>query len=143
VVNILASTIATAVAIDVWGARGAGIAAAAMTVILITFGEVLPKSVAAYRADAAASIVVGPIALLTKLLSPVTFLLTATSNAAIRLLGGSGAGRPGVTPEEIRSRGRLGQEQGVLDEREHDVIVGVCEFGEKTVGEIVVPEVDI
>src|SRR5690606_34718214 len=44
IVNILASTVATAAAIDLWGARGAGIAAAAMTVIIITFGEVLPKS---------------------------------------------------------------------------------------------------
>nr|MBO2477332.1 hypothetical protein [Bacillota bacterium] len=143
VVNILASTIATAVAIDLWGARGAGIAAAAMTVILITFGEVLPKSVAAYRADAAASIVVGPIALLTKLLSPVTFLLTAASNAAIRLLGGNPADKPRVTPEEIRTMVSLGQEQGVLDEQEHDLIHRVFEFGEKTVGEIMVPKVDI
>ncbi len=143
IVNITASTIATAVAIDLWGARGAGIAAAAMTVIVLIFGEVLPKSIAAYRADSTANIVGGPIAFLTKLLAPVTYLLNAVSNGIIRLMGGNPAEKPRVTPEEIRTLVNLGQEQGVLDEQEHDLIHRVFQFGETTVGEIMVPKVDI
>jgi len=142
-VNILASTIATAVAIDLWGPAGAGYAAAAMTVIILVFGEVLPKSVATYHADRAATIVGGPIAFLTKVASPVTFLLNALSNAVIRLMGGDPSAKPRVTPEEIRTMVSLGQEQGVLDEQEHDLIHRVFEFGETTVGEIMVPKVDI
>ncbi|OUN00586.1 MAG: hypothetical protein BAA04_02160 [Firmicutes bacterium ZCTH02-B6] len=143
VVNIVASTIATAVAIDLWGARGAGIAAAAMTVIVLIFGEVLPKSVAAHYAAETASLVSGPIGFLTKVLSPVTFLLNAASNGVLRLLGGNPADKPRVTPEEIRTMVSLGQEQGVLDEHEHELIDRVFEFGETTVGEIMVPKVDI
>ncbi|HEY8416807.1 MAG TPA: hemolysin family protein [Limnochordales bacterium] len=142
-VNILASTIATAVAIDLWGPAGTGYAAAAMTVIILVFGEVLPKSVAAYHADTAATVVGGPVALLTKLASPVTSLLNALSNGVIRLLGGDPAAKPRVTPEEIRTMVSLGQEQGVLDAQEHDLIHRVFEFGETTVGEIMVPKVDI
>jgi len=62
IVNIAASTIATAVAIEVWGTRGATIAGVAMTVIILIFGEVLPKSVASYHAVTAATVVGRPIA---------------------------------------------------------------------------------
>ncbi|MFS8543176.1 MAG: CNNM domain-containing protein [Limnochordales bacterium] len=143
IVNIAASTIATAVAIDLWGARGATIAAIGMTIIVLVFGEVLPKSIASHRAVPVATAVGGPIAFLAKVLTPVTFLLNALSSGIIRLLGGDPSAKPTVTPEEIRTIVSLGQEQGVLDEQEHDLIHRVFEFGETTVGEIMVPKVDI
>src|SRR5690606_7189088 len=79
VVNIVASTIATALAIDLWGPVGAGISAAVMTLTILVFGEILPKSLTTYYVEPVAFFVARPIFFLTKVLSPVIAVFNAFS----------------------------------------------------------------
>ncbi|MBO8142366.1 MAG: HlyC/CorC family transporter [Firmicutes bacterium] len=142
-VNIVASAVATAFAIKLWGPQGTGIAAAAMTVLILVFGEAVPKSIATQYAETVAYAVGRPIGALTALLAPLAALLDVISSLAIRLMGGRRPPQTTVTTEEIRTIVNIGQEQGVLDAQEHDLIHRVFEFGETTVGEIMVPKVDM
>lgn len=142
VVNILASTIATAVAIDLWGGVGAGIAAAFMTLMILVFGEIVPKSIAMHYVESVALIVSRPISLLTKLLSPVIRVFNSLSGLIVRWFGGESSSSA-VTEDEIRTIIAMGQEHGVLEKHEHDIIRSVFHFGETTAEEVMVPRVDI
>src|SRR5690606_40623983 len=93
VVNISASALATVIAIRVWGPPGAGIATAFMTVTVITFGEIIPKSLAARFADPLALRIAPLINGLTVVLGPVaarseehTSELQSRENLVCRLL---------------------------------------------------------
>lgn len=77
IVNIMASSVATALAIDIWGSVGAGIAAGVMTIVILTFGEILPKSLATTFADSFAPRVAPVVAFLTRILSPIVVLFNA------------------------------------------------------------------
>lgn len=142
VVNIVASTIATAVAIDIWGPVGAGISAAFMTLMILTFGEILPKSIATYYVETVSLLVARPIFLLTRVLSPVIAVFNGLFGLIVRWFGGERSSAT-VTEDEIRTIIALGQEHGVLEKHEHDIIRSVFHFGETTAEEVMVPRVDI
>lgn len=143
IVNIMASSVATALAIDIWGSVGAGIAAGVMTIVILTFGEILPKSLATTFADSFAPRVAPVVAFLTRILSPIVVLFNALSNLVAKWFGGNQQTTARVTEEEIQTLINLGQEEGVLDEHEHSLIRSVFDFGETTAEEIMVPRIDI
>ncbi|MFS8583161.1 MAG: DUF21 domain-containing protein, partial [Limnochordales bacterium] len=114
VVNISASALATVIAIRLWGPPGAGIATAFMTVTVITFGEIIPKSLAARFADSLALRIAPLINGLTVVLGPVAALFDGLASLAARLVGGQADGEAQLTEQEIHTLIRLGQEEGVL-----------------------------
>lgn len=143
IVNILASSVATALAIQIWGSMGAGISAFIMTLVILTFGEILPKSLATRFADTVAMRVAPIISFLTRILTPIVAMFNVLSNAAAKLLGGDAEPASRVTEEEIQTLISLGQEEGVLDEHEHTLLRSVFDFGETTAEEVMVPRIDI
>src|SRR5690606_14973404 len=118
---------------------GAGIAAGVMTIVILTFGEILPKSLATTLADSFAPRVAPVVAFLTRILSPIVVLFNALSNLVAKWFGGNQQTTARVTEEEIQTLINLGQEEGVLDEHEHSLIRSVFDFGETTAEEIMVP----
>lgn len=143
IVNISASALATVLAINLWGAAGPGIATAVMTVSIITFGEIIPKSLATRFADAVAPRVAPIIQFLTRVLGPVATLFDALSNFVARLVGGGEGTDNQLTEQELQTLIQMGQEEGVLDEYEHSLIRSVFDFGDTTAEEIMVPRIDI
>lgn len=141
-VNIVSSTLATALAIQILGPIGTGVAAAVMTVVVLIFGEILPKSAAAHYAEPIAFRVSSLISILARILSPVSYVFDKLSKFFLGLFGGRNE-TARVTEEEIRTLITLGQEEGVLDEQEHDWIHSVFHFGETTAEEVMVPRIDI
>lgn len=142
VVNVSASTIATALAINVWGPVGAGISAVFMTLAILIFGEIIPKSLTTYYVEPVAFFVARPILFFSKLFSPVITVFGGLSRLLVRRLGG-GRATAQVTEEDIRTLIALGQEEGVLDEHEHELLRSVFHFGETTAEEVMVPRMDI
>lgn len=143
IVNILASSVATALAIKLWGSVGTGIAAGVMTIVILTFCEILPKSLATRFADSLAMHVGPIIAFLTRLLAPIVFLFNRLSNFLARLIGGDAEPISRVTEEEIQTLINLGQEEGVLDDHEHSLLRSIFDFNDTTAEEIMVPRIDI
>ncbi|MBE3576955.1 MAG: HlyC/CorC family transporter [Limnochordales bacterium] len=146
-VNIAASALATDAALRLFGPAGTGIATAAMTVLIITFGEVLPKTLAVHYSEVIAFFVAPLVRAVMWLLAPLVWFFTALGNAAVRLVGKRGAesSHPNhpVTLGEIRTIVSVGGETGALDEEQESMLTGVVDLEETEVQQIFVPRTRI
>ncbi len=143
VVNIGATALATSLAIDLFGATGAGIATGVMTVLILVFGEITPKTLAARRSEAYSLSVSPYINGLGIILSPVIRVLNLITNMLVKLLGGAVPESQQVTEEEIRMLVNVGQEEGLIGSDEREMIDSIFEFDDTLVREIMVPRIDI
>ena len=142
VVNIAASSLATKVALDMWGDAGLGLATGAMTLIILIFGEVVPKNIGAINANTWSMVVAPPLKLLAIILTPIVWVLSEISRLAGKL-SRSEDGDPFITEDELKILVNAGQEEGILDESETEMINSIFEFDETTVKEIMVPRIDM
>lgn len=144
VANIFASSLATAIAIKAFSDRGVGIATAIMTVLIIIFAEITPKSLAAQNSEKVSLKVVGPISLLITILRPVVAITTYIANGLITILGGkANKNQPYITEDELKTIVDVSEEEGVLEVEEKEMIYNVFEFGDLQVKDVMVQRVDI
>jgi CBS domain containing-hemolysin-like protein len=111
-----------------------------LSVILLIAAEVTPKTLAITHAERVALLAAGPVDRLASFLSPILWAVTLVSRA---LTGGRAARAPYLTEEELISMLHVSEEQGVIEEQEHQMIHGIIEIGDKTVREIMIPRTDI
>ncbi len=143
VVNILAASIATIVAVDLWGDAGVAIATAGLTIIVLIFGEITPKTLAALRPEMIAYPASHILQLLMKLLAPVVWLTGAISNGLLRLMGvdPKQRGSDSLSTEELRSVVReAGQE---LPGNRQDMLLGILDLEKVTVNDIMIPRNEV
>ena len=140
VVNLSASSIATVMATVLLGASGAAVSTIVMTVLVLTFGEVLPKSYAKEHSDALVLRMAGPLNLVMLVLTPFSWLFTKLQRLAKPKRAGE---EPSVTEQELKTIIQNSEVEGVLDERESDIIQSALDFNDTTVQEILVPRVDM
>ncbi|HXF81614.1 MAG TPA: hemolysin family protein [bacterium] len=145
IVNVAATVLATAIFVSLWGPqRGSLYALIGMTLLLLVVGEITPKTFAAKYADRLAMWVSRPVRALTVALSPVVRLLSLLSNVLLRPLGGRvDLASPLVTEEEIRLLVKMGEEEGVIQEDEREMIHSIFEFGDTVAREVMVPRIDM
>jgi putative hemolysin len=144
IVNIGASALATALAISFFGNNGVVIATAAMTVLVLIFGEITPKALAAENSEKISRKVSKPISFIVILLKPIVSVFIAISNVLIRLLGGKKREkRPFVTGEELKTIVRVGHKEGVFKVEEKQMIYNVLEFGDLHVRDVMLPRTDV
>ena len=143
VVNIGATALATALAINAWGDKGAGVATIVMTVLVLVFGEITPKTLAARNPENFALKASRYINLLGIIISPLVRVINVFTNGIVRILGGKQPDNPMVTEEEIRMLVNVGQEEGLIDPVEREMIDSIFEFTDTLVHEIMVPRIDV
>ncbi|MGC8121288.1 HlyC/CorC family transporter [Marinobacter sp. VGCF2001] len=142
-VNIFASSIATVIAIRLWGDAGIAIATALLTIVILIFAEVTPKTLAALFPEKIAfpaSFVLGP---LLKLLYPLVWAVNLFTTGILRLLGVSSAraSEDHLSREELRT---VVNEAGALIPARHkDMLVGILDLENVTVNDIMVPRNDV
>lgn len=143
-VNIAAASIATSLAINVFGSKGIGIAIGIMTFLVLVFGEITPKGFAMRNAERISLKIARPIEILVRILYPVVKVLTILTNPIIKAVGGEVKKLgPLVTEGEIKMLIDVGEEEGVIEKGEKEMIEGIFEFGETTVKEVLVPRIDM
>ena len=144
VVNIGASALATALAIDILGNSGVGIATGIMTVLVLIFGEITPKSLAAKNNERISLLVAKPLQYITIILNPIVIVLTHITNFLIQLFGGSITTKdPFITEEELRTIVDVSHEEGVLEFEERKMIHNVFEFSDTQVKEVMTQRTDV
>lgn len=144
IVNISASAIATKIATDVFQDAGVGIATGVMTLLILVFGEVIPKNVAAAHAESWAMVIAPLIRVVSFVLTPLVFLLTKLSDFVVKFSKKyEDEDVPTITEDEFKLLVDVGQEEGVFDESESEMINSIMEFDEIVVKEIMVPRIDI
>lgn len=137
-VNIAATSLATAVAINLYGSTGVGIATGIMTFLILVFGEIIPKSVATRNNLLIAKIVILPIYWIYLLFYPFIKLMDF-----IPLLTGKMEKIPTVTEEELLTYVEVGEEEGEIRREERELIRNVFEFDDIYSSEIMIPRRDM
>lgn len=132
--NIMLPTLVTMIAIE----RGwkVGVATGILTAIIIVFGEVLPKTIAATFADRVAYIVAPPIRLLVKILTPLTAILASFTNIFIRIISKGTVTEATLTKEDLKSMVDLASIEGTFEQDETLRIKGILDFPDKDVSDV-------
>lgn len=143
VVNILAASIATVIAVNLWGDAGVAIATTGLTIALLIFGEITPKTFAALRPESIAFPASRLLSLLMALLYPVVWLTSAISNGLLRLLGVNPKERASeaLSTEELRSVVREAGDD--LPEQRQDMLLGILDLENVTVNDVMIPRNEI
>lgn len=144
IVNISASSLATILATKHFGNAGAGAATGILTLLILIFGEITPKTCATLRAEKMALRYAKSIYSLMVLFTPLIFILDHLSGAILRLMGIDPDKRDdSITEEDLRTIVEAGREDGVLETEEHKMINNVFDFGDHQAKDIMVPRVDM
>lgn len=143
-VNIGASSLATMLATKILGDAGVGLATGIMTLLVLIFGEITPKSMSAQNASKMALLVARPISIIVTIFSPVVKVLMFVTNGIIRILGGSpDETKPFITADELKTIVTVSHEEGVLHEEEKQMIYNVFDFGSTSAKDIMIPRTDM
>lgn len=142
IVNIASTSISTVLFTDLFGAKGVGIATVVMTVVVLIFGEILPKTFAKENSEKCAYFFAGPLSALIVLFTPLSFIFSAIKNIVSKLYASSEK-TPSVTEDELKCIIDEIEEEGVLEESESDLVRSALDFDETIVSEILTPRVKI
>jgi CBS domain containing-hemolysin-like protein len=142
-VSVGGSALATGIAEDLGIPHGVAISAGAMTLGVLLFGEVIPKTFAKQHAMAVSRFVIPFVYLLCVLLYPFASVLTFVSHKVIGRFFVGTANAPSTSEEEIEYLINLGTREGVLDEVKEELLNSVLEFADRLVKEIMVPRTKV
>lgn len=142
VVNLGCSSIATVLCLRLFGDIGSAVATGATTLLVLTFGEVIPKCLAKEHCDSFSIAAAGFLKGITILLSPLVFVFMKLKAIALKIAGSSGDA-PSVTENELKYIVESIEEEGVLEESESEMVRSALDFDETTAEEILTPRVDV
>ncbi len=142
VVNIAAASTATVLATRIFGGSGIAIATAVTTVVILVFGEVLPKSIAKENAESVTLSLCGLLSVFIFILTPLALLFVKLQELVSKLYG-SKVNHPLVTEQELLNIIETIEEEGVLNEQRSELMQSALSFDSTTVQEILTPRVDI
>lgn len=144
IVNLSASSITTSLAIKLFGSVGAGIATGILTVLILIFGEISPKTLATLHAEKLAMAYSGAIQLLMTVLTPVIFIINSLSMMFLRLLRvDANKNRNTMTEEELKTIVDVSHESGVIETGEREMIHNVFDFSDAQAKEVMTPRIDM
>lgn len=144
IVNIGASSIATILAIDIFGDLGSGIATGVLTIVILIFGEVSPKTMATIKADSFSLAIAGIIDVLMIILTPVIFIINQLASGVLFLLRvDPKQAETAMTEDEIRTIVDESQESGAIEDEEREMIHNVFDFGDSLAKEVMIPRIDM
>ncbi|WP_310605019.1 HlyC/CorC family transporter [Anaerosporobacter sp.] len=144
IVNLSASSLATSFALNRFGSVGAGIATGILTIMILIFGEITPKTLATLNAEKLSLRYAGAIYFLTQLLTPVIFIVNHISLFLLRLLRvDPNAKVSAITENELRTIVDVSHEEGVIESEERRMITNVVDFGDSLAKDVMVPRIDM
>ena len=152
VVNLSASSISTTFAYRICDQLGmshntslaAGIATGVITILVLIFGEITPKSLATVYAEKLALAYCNIIYFLTQLLTPFVFIVNIISKGILKIFKLDLSIRPAqMTEDELMTIFDVSHEEGVIESEEHEMITNIVEFGDPLVKDVMVPRMDV
>jgi len=142
-VNTGAAALGTLMAVSLLGTeRGAIAATIGVTLLLLVFGEIIPKTLATRMREGMALLYIHPLRAISWLLWPFTAVLARIGAGLAKLLGAPPP-RELVSEEEIRTLISMGREEGVVEESEAQMVEKIFRFGDLQVGQIMSPRTEI
>jgi len=139
-VNIGASALATSIAMEFFGSYGVAIATGVMTFLILTFAEIMPKTIAVHHAERISIIVSKPIKVMAYFFMPFIKVVSAVTGTFERFMGMAPYKRRVLTEEEVETMLDIGEEEGAIEEDEKEMMMGVLKLDEIRVRNVMTPK---
>ena len=144
VVNLSASSLATTLTMRLFGNAAVSISTGIITLLVLIFGEITPKTLASVHGEGLALAYAKPIYILMTIMTPVIFLMNHISGGVLRLLGTDPHAKSStITEHELRTLVNVGHEEGVIKTEERQMINNVFDFDDSRAEDIMVPRIDV
>jgi putative hemolysin len=144
IVNIAASSLATVIATKIFKNSGIAISTGIMTILVLIFGEITPKSIAKQKSEQVSLMVTKPIKFTVIIFRPFVYIFTNISRVFIKLFGADpDATEPFITEEELKTMVDVSEESGVLENIEKEMIFNIFDFADLQIKDVMVQRVDI
>ena len=144
VVNLSLSSMATILATRLLGDAGAGIATGVVTLFVLVFGEISPKTIATIYSEKMALFYAGPVKAIMAVLTPVIYAINQLSGGFLFLLRiDPDAKAESITESELRTMVDVSHEEGVIESEERKMINNVFDFGDSCTKDIMIPRIDM
>lgn len=144
IVNISASSLVTIFVQNLFGNWAVSIGTGVLTVLVLIFGEIAPKTAATTYADTLAMFYAKPIWILMVILTPVIFIINKLAAGVMRIFGLKGDVRENTfTEEELRTIMTVSHEEGVIEKEEREMINNVFDFGDAEAKDVMIPRIDM
>ena len=144
IVNLSASSLMTVIVTKAFGDRFVGIATGVLTLLVLLFGEITPKTTATLYAETIALRFAKPIYALMQVLTPVIFIVNKMSLAVLMVLHiDPNKKQDAITEDELRTIVEVSHEEGVIESDEKKMIYNVFDFGDTVAKDIMVPRIDM
>ena len=143
IVNISASSLTTTLVIRGFGNAAVGIATGVLTLFVLLFGEIVPKTWAMYNNEKLALMYSPVIYILMQVLTPVIFIIDIISGAILRLLHINPNQKTTMTESELKTYVDVSHEDGVIEQEEKKLIYNVFDFSDSVAKDIMIPRIDM
>ena len=144
VVNLSASSMLTVLVTEIFGNRAAGAATGVLTILILIFGEITPKTMASLEAERYSLRVAHLIFLLMTVLTPAIFLVNQMSNVVLKIMRvDPNKKNDDMTEDELRTIVDVGHEKGVIQSEEREMINNVFDLGDSVARDVMVPRIDM
>ncbi|MBO4394841.1 MAG: HlyC/CorC family transporter [Eubacterium sp.] len=152
VVNLTASALTTSLSIRICeriglgenAGYGVGIATGVLTFLILIFGEITPKQLAAKKSEKITLRYARVIHFFTWFLTPLIFIVNQISRLILKIFGVDWSGKgETITEDELRTIVDVSHEEGVLETEEHQMITNIVDFGDSLVKDVMIPRMDI
>ena len=144
IVNISASSLSTIVVTRAFGDMYVGVGTGILTLLVLIFGEITPKTSATLYSETMALRFAKPIYMIMQVLTPVIFIVDKLSQGVLRLLHvDPNKKQDAITEDELRTIVEVSHEEGVIESDEKKMIYNVFDFGDSVAKDIMVPRIDM
>ena len=144
IVNISASSLATILVTRAFGDMYVGVGTGILTLLVLIFGEITPKTSATLYSETMALRFAKPIYMIMQVLTPVIFIVDKLSQGVLRLLHvDPNKKQDAITEDELRTIVEVSPEEGVIESDEKKMIYNVFDFGDSVAKDIMVPRIDM
>ena len=143
IVNLAASALVTVYVTGAFGSAFIGFGTGVLTLLVLMFGEILPKTIAKVNAEKLALSYAGAILFLMYVLSPIIWIVNHLAGAMLSLLKVDPKARESMTETELKTYVDLGHEDGVIETDEKKMINNVFDFSDSVARDIMIPRIDM
>ncbi|HAH75316.1 MAG TPA: hemolysin [Kandleria vitulina] len=144
-VNIAASSLTTSFVISIFGNEGIGVALATgfVTLMILIFGEITPKTLASNNAEKFVLAFAPIISFFRIVFMPIVFILNVFTHIMMKAFGDLSSTGPTVTQEDLKTIVNVSHEEGVLEDDERKMLHNIFAFGETEIKEIMTPRIHV
>ena len=143
IVNISASSLVTTFTIDLFGNAFVGIATGILTMLVLLFGEIVPKTWASTNSEKIALIYSSIIYALMIILTPVIFVIDKLAHGILKIFRINATKKVAMTETELKTYVDVSHEDGVIETEEREMIYNVFDFSDSVARDIMIPRIDV